>query len=130
MQAPSRGVWAACAVALAGCGSAASLSNLRCDASCQDVADPFLMNLAVTFDDPAAVLARSDLVVQINGASAATYKLETLIVPKGATAGTLRFPLSLHFRSVTDGETFELGVQSSGPDGTSNLVRRTFVIHQ
>jgi hypothetical protein len=114
---------------LPACGSAPDLTNLRCDGACQDVQDPFLLKLAVDFVDPAKELAQGSVVVKIAGRTVATLTADPLMSPKGAGQGTLRFPLSLHFGTVHDGDSFTVGVAGSGTFGTTNELEETFQIH-
>lgn len=98
-------------VAVLGCGPAASLHDLRCATPCQDLADPYLLHLAVDVDDPNGELRGGQLVLRIEGVEQAVLALDELWQdPGAATTTTLEFPLALRLRRMTDGERFVVGV--------------------
>lgn len=118
-----------CACALAACGGSARLSDLRCDGACQSPADPFLLTLAVTFDDPAKELETSRLLVHVDGKPALAADARDLMAPAGAPAGTIRFQVPLKFRTVTDKQEFLVEVHTDGLAGASNSLSRVFAFH-
>lgn len=98
-------------LAALGCGPAATLHDLRCGTPCQDLADPFLLHLAVDVDDPNGELrGGGQLVVRIEGVEQTVLALDELWEDPQATSATLAFPLALRLRRLTDGERFVVGV--------------------
>jgi hypothetical protein len=111
-----------------GCGGA-KLSNLRCDAACQDVADPFLMKLVVDYDDPDGTLASSTLGVNVGGRMAASYPLDAKLAPASSGAGAIAFDVPLRPARINEGDSFQVDVEATGQDGATNRVSRTFTFH-
>jgi hypothetical protein len=109
----------------AGCGGA-KLSNLRCDTACQDVADPFLMKLVIDYEDPDGTLAASTLGVAVGGRAAASFPLDTKRLPTSDGAGSIPFDVPLRPARINDGDTFQVDVEATGPDGATNSVSRIF----
>ncbi|MFM2152073.1 MAG: hypothetical protein RL199_508 [Pseudomonadota bacterium] len=113
----------------AACGNGPSLSNLRCDGDCQDVADPFLMKLVVDYEDPDGTLASCTLGVTVGGRPAASHPLDAKVAPTANGSGTISFDAPLRPARIKDGDTFEVDVEATGRDGATNSVRRSFTFH-
>lgn len=115
------------AVALAGC-NAVTLSDLKCAGDCQVTADPFRLNLQVTYDDPNQALPGSKLLASVDGRSATSTDVTGLLKPAGTTSGTIVFTVPLDFARVTDGQSLKVDVRTTGSNGDSNIVGGTFQI--
>ena len=111
---------------VAACGNGAVLSNLRCDGACQDVANPFLLKLAVDYDDPEGTLAACTLGVTVDGREAASYPLDAKVSAVANGRGSVPFDVPLRPARIKDGDTFDVAVEATGRDGATNFVTRTF----
>ncbi len=116
-------------LALTGCGSGLSLSNLRCDGACQSVDDPFTLTLEVDYDDPDGALAHGSLQFKFEDVVGAGTESTASLVTGAGRSGTMHFAVPLKLTAIQDGEALTLGVTASGAGETSDQVERAFVLH-
>ena len=118
--------WArGCAILLAAsaaCGGGPKLTNLRCrETPCQDPEDPFLLHLAVDFDDPSGTLSAGALELYTNGALEEAVSLSDLFtaqnIDASATQGTLQVDEEVSLTTLTAGEMFTAGLQARNGGG-------------
>lgn len=115
------------AFVLGGCGGP-SLAALRCESTCQDVQNPFLLRLLVDYEDPDRVLPTGHLVASIDGSEQDAMALASLMPASPPPSGTFAFPLPLHFSTLQDGRRFTVSVHAVSGDEETNATSLDLVL--